>query len=139
MSISNNFTEFRDFNISFEPHPITGDLILSKGKKSVAQSIIVILSTYLGERIIEKDVGTTLRRLLFDNPIDIAIIELRNEINRAILENEPRVRYVNVDVSVAPDQKNYEVSIEYIDTEININENNDLSDVETLNFFLPIS
>lgn len=139
MMLNKNFTEFRDFNISFEPHPITGDLMLSKGKKSVAQSIIVILSTYLGERIIEKDFGSTIRNLLFDNPIDIAVIELRDEINRAILENEPRVRYANVNVSLTPDRRNYDVSVEYIDTEININENNDFSDRETLNFFLPIS
>lgn len=139
MTLNKNFTEFRDFNISFDPHPNTGDLMMSRGKKSVAQSIITLLYTQLGERIIEKDVGSSVSDFLFDFPTSSIMSDIREEIKRTILENEPRVRFVDINMEIAPDKRNYIVEIMYVDTEVTSNESLEFEDYERLNLFLPIS
>lgn len=139
MALNKNFTEFRDFNISFDPHPNTGDLMMSRGKKSVAQSIITLLYTQLGERIIEKDVGSSVSDFLFDFPTNSIMSDIREEIKRTILENEPRVRFVDINMEIAPDKRNYIVEIMYVDTEVTSNESLEFEDYERLNLFLPIS
>ena len=132
--LEENFGEFKDFNVSFEPHPITKDLMLVKNQKSVAQSITVLLSTFLGERIIEKDIGSEIRNFLFDIPNESSAEDLREEIVRTIRQHEPRVRSLNVRVIISDNQKTYNIEIRYFDYEVVRNEQFNFSDAELLRF-----
>ena len=128
------FTEFRDFDISFNSHPLTNDLILVKGDRSIIQSIISLLSTKRGERLIDKEVGTDLGSLLFEPLNENSARDIRNEISRTITENEGRVRALEVEVTPVEEHKGYRVYLYFYTKEPDIN---DPEEKTALDFFLP--
>jgi phage baseplate assembly protein W len=95
--VSKNFT-FKDLNVTFKPHPITGDLIVVKDDKDITQSITNLLLTDIGERPFQSSLGTRLSRLIFE-PLDSATAGLiANEIQRVIERYETRVLLDSIDV-----------------------------------------
>ena len=135
MSLDKNFREFRDFSISFNNHPVTRDMVLVRGKNSITQSIINILSTKRGERLVDKDFGTDLTDYLFDSVTESTAIGLRQEIERAIRENEGRVRDLEVIVNINNKSNGYDIIVLYLDEEILIN-NSEEPERSVINFFL---
>jgi len=94
-------------------HPSTGLLSRVLNENSVKQSIKNIVMTSNGERPFQPLIGGGVRRLLF-NPMDgFTADDLKNEIIRTIINNEPRVSAV--DAVVTPDEPNntYLVSITF--------------------------
>ena len=133
-----DFNEYRDLNITFEPHPITGDLIIAKGNVAVTQSISSLLSTFVGERILDKQMGSDLRNFLFENPSISVAGDIRDEITRVIREYEPRVTQLDIDVQISENFSSYDVEVKFSTN--NIVSNQDLSndDLESLRFSLNI-
>jgi phage baseplate assembly protein W len=63
--------------------------------------------------LFQPTIGGSLRPLLFE-PIDaITTFEIRDRVLNTILNHEPRVGNVIVDVIALPDQNNYTVTVEY--------------------------
>ena len=71
---------------------------LVSGPENISQSLRALLTTNVGERLMQPEYGCGLARLLFE-PIDQrTIAKIRNSVTDAILLYEPRVKLVNVDV-----------------------------------------
>ena len=75
---------------------------------SVKQSIKIILSTSLGERIMEPDFGSRLRNLLFEQMDDITTILIELEIQETIEKWEDRAVINNVNVIPNYDNNYYD-------------------------------
>lgn len=104
---------YSDFLDDLNVHPSTGLLSRVLNENSVKQSIKNIVMTSNGERPFQPLIGGGVRRLLF-NPMDgFTADDLKNEIIRTIINNEPRVSAV--DAVVTPDEPNntYLVSITF--------------------------
>jgi len=71
------FQTFKDLNITFKPHPITGDLTVIKDEAAIKQAIINLLLTNKGERFFDSRIGSFLSNLLFE-PLDFATASLMN-------------------------------------------------------------
>ena len=80
---------------------------------SVKQSIKIILSTSLGERIMEPDFGSRLRNLLFEQMDDITTILIELEIQETIEKWEDRVIINNVNVVPNYDINYYDVYVDF--------------------------
>ena len=83
------FQTFKDLSITFKKHPVSDDIVSVKDKSAIIQSISALLLTKKGERPFQPDLGSDLRRALFQ-PLDYAtaaIIKRRLEcINQMNLE-----------------------------------------------------
>lgn len=122
--------KFSDFNISFLPHPNTGDITRLTNEESVKRAVKNLVLTGYNERPFSPRKGCGIYHMLFEliSPTTANGIE---EHIRAVLNNwEPRV--IVQDVIVYPDYDNngYQVTITY---EI-VNE----TYVKSIDFFLEV-
>lgn len=85
----------------------------SEGEDSIRESIILILSTARGERVMRPDFGCRLNELVFaPNTMSTATL-LRSFIEEALLNWEPRIEVDDITVTPRSDQSELEVSIDY--------------------------
>jgi len=107
------FKKFKDLNITFKPHPITGDLIVTKEDAAIKQSVTNLLLTVRGERPFQSEIGSSLSSLLFE-PLDYSIAGLiQIEITNVIEKYEPRIDLLSVTVEPNFDENGFEVSLEF--------------------------
>ncbi len=94
--------KFSGIGWQFPPEFSKGDAsaitALASGPENISQSLKALLTTNIGERLMQPEYGCGLARLLFE-PIDQrTIAKIRNSVTDAILLYEPRVNLVNVNV-----------------------------------------
>jgi len=105
------FQTFKDLNITFKPHPVTGDLTVKKDEADIKQSVANLLSTMKGERLFNPQIGSNLERLLFE-PLDAATVTtLQKEITFTIETFEPRVSMNEITVFIDYENNGYEVEL----------------------------
>ena len=96
-----NEVVFRDFNTSFNAHPITGQLTILENNDSVERALRNIMLTNKYERPYQPELGANIVAKLFE-PLDaISIFQLQKEIDVAIKNYEPRVEIINTKVERA--------------------------------------
>lgn len=104
---------YSDFDVSFTPHPVTGDVLMVNGTNSVVQSLMNLIQINNYEKPFHPEIGSNIRALLFE-PLDpIVAGSLKTEL-QALIENfEPRVDIIDIDVT--PDYGNdlFNVTIEF--------------------------
>ncbi|MEZ4453504.1 MAG: GPW/gp25 family protein [Nannocystaceae bacterium] len=84
------------------------------GRSDVEQSLRVLLTTYLGERVMRSSFGCALDRLLFEELDRSLINQIRSTVSDAILLHEPRVDLDAVEVVPRDDARGLlEISITY--------------------------
>ena len=97
----------------------TGKIKVTDIKSDIRQSIMILLSTVPGERLLHSDYGCNLHRFMFE-PITYELVKaIREEVLRSIIKWEKRV--YNVDVSVlhdVEDDSRLVITISYIIPEI---------------------
>jgi len=87
---------YSDFNVSFLPNPITGDIIQVLGINSVVQSIMNLVQTNHYERPFHSEIGGNVRRLLFELCDGVTANLISEEIEDVINNFEPRVQLLDV-------------------------------------------
>jgi phage baseplate assembly protein W len=77
----------------------TGMVNLSSDVKDIEESLQILLSTDLGERVMQPNYGCDLQPYLFD-PLNATLIGyLKDRVRNAILFYEPRIQVISVDVT----------------------------------------
>lgn len=69
------------------------------GAEDIHQSLQILLSTSLGERIMQEDYGCDLTSVLFEEIDQNLVNNITNIISNGILYHEPRITLDNLDVS----------------------------------------
>lgn len=92
--------DFLGTGMAFPPRvdPGTGRFVTAKAEKSVKESIYLILMTNQGERWLEPDFGSNLLQYTFMDTSLTMLSIFSDEIRDMILEQEPRVQDVTVEV-----------------------------------------
>lgn len=102
---------FKDLNITFKPHPITGDLIVSKDEAAIKQAVINLLLTNRGERVFNANLGSSISSLLFE-PLDYGTAGMVSaEIENTMKAYEPRIRVLAVNTLPDFDQNGFDVEL----------------------------
>ena len=107
------FQTFKDLSVTFKKHPVTDDLLVTKDKAAIVQSIQTLLLTKKGERLFQPQLGSDLQRSLFE-PLDYGTAGMiRGQVKEVIDTWEPRV--VIEEVRCEPDfnTNGYEVELSY--------------------------
>jgi phage baseplate assembly protein W len=104
---------YTDLDLTFEPHPATGDVGVRADVNAVKQSLRNLINTNFYERLFHPEIGSSIPGLLFE-PIDpITTNTLKQSIERLILNFEPRVKLQRVLVDPREEENGYEVTIEF--------------------------
>src|SRR5215470_1918530 len=81
-----------------------GGLDWSEGADRIRDSIWLILSTSLGERVMRPEFGAGLKDYVFESNSDVVRAELASAIRKALVTWEPRIELVALSVNPSPDQ-----------------------------------
>ena len=104
---------FKDISLSFQPHPVTGDISVLKNERAINRSVRNIVETIPGEKFFDPDFGTDLRDQLFELVDFGAASLIEKQIVTSINNHEPRVENVRVTVQPVPDANEFEVTVNY--------------------------
>lgn len=104
---------FKDIDLSFVPHPVTGDLQILKNEAAIKRSVRNLVQTIVGERPFQTNLGTDVTRSLFDF-VDFATASVISQQIIDTLEGfEGRITNIQVSVLPRPNDNNFEVNISY--------------------------
>ena len=95
---------------------------------AVVNSIKNLILTNYYERPFQPEIGSNVRRLLFDNLDTVTAAAVESEIRTTITNFEPRVNITNIQVTPDTDNNGFKVYLEF--TVVN------LTTPVTINFFL---
>jgi phage baseplate assembly protein W len=107
--------DFKDLDLSFIVHPVKKDINKHFGVKAVINSIKNLVLTNHYEKPFQPEIGSNVRKLLFENLDPITAIALQREIYQVIKNYEPRAISDNKDdiqVIVKPDYDRNAFSVE---------------------------
>lgn len=108
-----NQQSFKDLKVTFNPHPINGDLQVTKDEAAIKQSISNLLLTNPGERLFDSQIGSGISKLLFGQ-LDFAVAGLvADEIKRTLSKYEPRISLEAIEVTPDFDNNAFEARIEF--------------------------
>ena len=105
---------FKDVSMSFQANPLNGDLIGLKNENAIARALRNIVFTLPGEKFFNENFGSQITASLFENVDDLSAISIRDEIEQAIINYEPRVDLQKVEVFPNFDDNAFDVIITYI-------------------------
>jgi len=113
MAIQRISRVFKDISLSFEPHPITGDLPIIKNENAIRRSVRNIVETIPSEKFFNSIFGSDVRNLLFEL-IDFGTAGVIQDQILVALDNfEPRIENVQVTVNPYPDLNAFDVNVIY--------------------------
>jgi phage baseplate assembly protein W len=105
--------DFKDLDLNFTIHPVKKDINRVIGPMAVVNSIKNLILTNYYERPFQPDVGSNVRRLLFENLDNITATTLKNEIERTIANYEPRAAVKAINVTADFDKNGFKVYLEF--------------------------
>ena len=112
--------EFKDLSMTFKTNPLNGDLIALKNASAISRALKNIVLTGRGEKFFDPDFGSGVSESLFENLDEVTALAIRDEIEFSIINYEPRVDLVDVEVIPDYDGNQYYVVITYIIVGIDI-------------------
>ena len=111
---------FKDLSMSFKANPLNADLITLKNEAAIARSLRNIVFTSPGEKFFNPDFGSNISKVLFENIDEISAIQIKEEIELSIKNFEPRVRLTEVEINPNYDNNQFDVTINYKITGIDV-------------------
>jgi len=105
--------QFRDIDMDFTAHPVTGDVAKKVGDAAIIQSLMNLLSTGKYERLMQPDIYSNLKQHLFQPLDNITASAIGNEVKSVINKYEPRVSLTEVNVTPDYDGNGYSCSISF--------------------------
>ncbi len=105
--------DYKDLDLNFTIHPIRKDINKHTGEMAVINSIKNLILTNHYERPFNPDIGSNVRKLLFENLDIITATALEQEITQTIRNYEPRVRLSKVYVNSDADNNGFKVRMDF--------------------------
>ena len=104
---------FKDLNITFKKHPVTDDVVVSRDASAIKQAIVNLLLTNKGERLMNPNYGSDIRRYLFE-PLDYGTgFQIKSNIRDTLERFEPRISVIDIKCTPNFDDNGFDVVLQY--------------------------
>ena len=104
---------YKDINLNFSKHPITGDISKLTNVEAVKRSVRNLVNTNFYECPFHPEIGSDVRSILFE-PVSPLIADVLIRYVEDVINNfEPRAELISVIVSPDIDRNAYGVTIEF--------------------------
>ena len=104
---------FKDINLSFKRHPVTNDVITIRDEDAIKRSVKNIIFTILGEKPFEPEFGSVVNDSLFELSTSLNEMRVADEIKQSLLNYEPRIDNIKIDVLIYPDSNDLNCTVQY--------------------------
>jgi len=110
---------YTDLNLDFIKHPMSNDVAMLTDMEALKRSVRNIVLTSKYDRPFKPEMDAGVRRYLFELNSPITAVRIKNAIELAIKNFEPRVEVINVLVTSNPEKNSYDVAILFRPKNIN--------------------
>jgi len=90
--------KYSDLDLDFTRNPITNDVSLKYDSEAIKRSLRNLLLTGRNERLFQPEIQAGIRNLLFENFGSIQLVTLANRIEELLINSEPRLHELSVEV-----------------------------------------
>ncbi len=108
-----NARSFKDLDLNFTIHPVKKDINTHKNEYAIINAVKNLVLTNHYERPFQPEIGSNIRRLLFENVDAVTASQIEREIVETITNFEPRVQIFKVNVLPDPDNNGFKVELEF--------------------------
>lgn len=119
---------YRDFDLNFRAHPVTGDLVMLDDDRAVMQALRNLIQTNESEIVMEPEIYGGADDLIFELNTSLLEFNLTSKIQEVIANHEPRIEVIDVTVT-GKNSHTVTVAITYYF----LNQPNPITDTITLN------
>lgn len=109
--MARNTRTFVDLDLNFTKNPVTNDVSRKYDENAIKQSVKNLIMTNHYERLFHPEMGSQVSGLLFEPASPLLDAMLTQAIKNTIINFEPRVTLITVDVRSNPDNYTLYVSI----------------------------
>ena len=102
---------YRDLNLTFNKHPVTGAISILKDREAVKRAVRNLIMTNIYERPYNPLFGGNVTAMLFENATQMTEHRIFEQIKTAIKNWEPRASLDNLIVDLQPDSNSLFVKI----------------------------
>jgi len=107
-------TQWSDLDLALTLHPIRKDIIPLKDDRAIKNAVKNLLLTNFHERPFQPSIGANLRGLLFEPADGITRIALKDNILRVLIQYEPRIKVLDIDVKNTSDENGYQIIVNFL-------------------------
>lgn len=111
--MATNTRTFSDLDLNFTAHPVTKDITMRYDENAIKTSLKNLILTSNYERPFHSEIGTPIKRLLFEPMSPMTDLLIRQAIIDTINNFEPRVTLLDVTSKSSEDTNNVFVSITF--------------------------
>lgn len=111
---------YKDLNLAFTPHPVTGDVSPLTDETAIRRSLLNLIKTKKGTRPFRPDFGSNVYNYLFQNGPFVED-SLNRELYETITKYEPRVNVNRIQSSITDD--GIEINVFYTIRNVSVNTN----------------
>jgi hypothetical protein len=111
--MANNTRTFSDLDLNFTKNPVTKDVTRRYDEDAVKNALKNLILTSNYERPFHSEIGSPIRKLLFEPASPMLGAMLKRTIEDTITSFEPRVNIVDIICVVASDEQTIDVTIEF--------------------------
>jgi phage baseplate assembly protein W len=104
---------FSDLDLNFSPHPATKDITRRFDDNAIKASVKNLILTSNYERPFHSEIGSPIRRLLFDLATPMFSVLMKRAISDTIQSFEPRVQIIDISVQDQLDKNTVYIRIEF--------------------------
>jgi phage baseplate assembly protein W len=105
--------KFKDLDLNFNIHPVKKDINRHYDEMAIINSVKNLVLTNHYERLFQPDLGSNVRRFLFENIDIITATAIEREISLVVQNYEPRVRLARTTVVPDFDNNGFSVTMEF--------------------------
>ena len=104
-------TKYKDFNLAFTAHPVTGDIAMIEDNVSVTAALrnLILMAHY--EKPFHPEIGCSVKKLLFEFISPMTAIHIKNIIMDVINNFESRAKVYKLDVIPDYIEQGYNIQI----------------------------
>ena len=105
--------QFRDLDLNFQPHPVTGDVPFSIDEESIKKSMKRLLFIEQYEKPFHPEIHAGMNRLLFEPMTPAVASALGNQIKFVLDSYEPRINTLRVAVMPVYERNRFDITIDF--------------------------
>jgi len=103
----------KDLDLNFSIHPVRKDVNKHIDNMAIIHSVKNLLLTNHYEKLFHPEIGSNVRKLLFDNLDSVTAIVLKREIEQVLKNFEPRMSITSLDLRPDYDNNAYGVTLNF--------------------------
>lgn len=107
-------TQFKDIDLDFLPHPVTGDIVQKTDAEAVKRAVrnLVLMVKY--DKPFKPEIDSRISRLLFEPVSPLVALAIRSNLIDIITRYEPRAKINDIQVIFNPEYNTFNVNISFM-------------------------